>query len=133
MGNFLNIIRDKWIDTRLWEVKKMTARVMSFSDDTYESEKLKTDERPIYWKICNASSELTNSCTILLKSDLLSASTIKSKFTPYNQYTDIESYLNDLSQKLKSILEILESLSIKPDKPNRYINTMKLIMEHAEE
>lgn len=131
--SFLSIIMDKWIDNRLWAIKVMAARVMSFSDPfTYRYEELTSEEYPLYQHACNSALNTTEQCMLILKSDLLNDDSILDRFAIKKQYQDIETYLNELSKKLQEALEILEKLSIKPDKPDRFISTMKMYMEYAD-
>lgn len=132
--SFLNIIMDKWIDNRIWAIKVMAARVMSFSDGyTYRSEELTAEEYPLYKHACNCTLTTTEQCVLILKSDLLNDGSILDRFAIQQQYQDIETYLNELSKKLQEALEILEKLSVKPDKPDRFISTMKMYMEYADD
>lgn len=41
--------------------------------------------------------------------------------------------MNELFKKLQEALEILEKLSVKPDKPDKFISTMKMYMENADD
>jgi hypothetical protein len=132
--SFLNIIMDKWIDNRLWAIKVMAARVMSFSDGyTYRSEELTAEEYPLYQHECNSALTTTKQCMLILKSDLLNDGSILDRFEIQQQYQDIETYLNELFKKLQEALEVLEKLSVKPDKPDRFISTMKIYMENADD
>lgn len=128
--SFLSIIMDKWIDNRLWAIKVMAARVMSFSDGyTYRSEELTAEEYLLYKHACNSTLATTGQCILILKSDMLNDCSILDRFSILQQYQDIETYLNDLHKKLQEALEILEKLSVKPDKPDRFISSMKMFME----
>ncbi len=132
--SFLNIIMDKWIDNRLWAIKEMAARVMSYSDGyTYRTEELTAEEYPLYRHACNSALTITEQCMLILKSDLLNDSSILDRLAIQQQYQDIEAYLNELFKKLQETLEILEKLSVKPDKPDRFISTMKMYMENADD
>ncbi|MDZ5726890.1 MULTISPECIES: restriction endonuclease [unclassified Acetobacterium] len=129
--SFLNIIMHRWIDNRLWTVKKMAARVMSFDDVyDYECEKLTIQESIIYRHICNNMRKVTSQSCFVTKSKLMNDN-FYIEGTPINSiYSDIEEYLNKLYQKLSDALEILEKLSVKPNKPDRYISTMKAYMDN---
>ena len=48
------------------------------------------------------------------------------------EYLIAAGYLNELSSKLSEALDVLESLSVKPNKPDRYIATVKAYMEETE-
>lgn len=131
--SFLNIIRDKWLDNKLWVIKTMAARVMSFADTyTYECEKLFEQESRIYQETCRNISSTTVQCVVIQKSDLIDNTSVLDKFFIPQKYNDIEQYLTELQQKLKSALDILEQLSIQPDNPNRFIATMKTFMQNIE-
>ena len=132
--SFLNIIMDKWIDNRLWAIKVLAARVLSFSDRyTYRYEDLTDKEYSLYQNVCNSASTIIEQCLVILKSDLLNDSSVLERFLIRQQYQDIENYFNVLYKELKEELEILEKLSIKPDKPNRFISSMKMFMEYADD
>lgn len=131
--SFLKIIMDKWIDKRLWSIKVLTARVMSYSDGyTYKSEELTAEEYPLYKHACKSVLTSTNQCMLILKSDLLNDSPILDRFAIQQHYQDIETYLNEFYKKLQEALEILEKLSVRPDKPDRFISIMKMYMESAD-
>lgn len=132
--SFLNIIMHRWIDNRLWTVKKMAARVMSFADGyDYESEKLTDEEYLTYKQICKDTSEVRSQALLVLKSDLLSNNFSIGDIPIQTLYCDIEQYLDDLHQKLHTALNILEELSVKPNKSDRYISTMRMYMEYADD
>lgn len=131
--SFLNIITDRWLDNKLWAIKTMAARIMSFNDPyTYESERLSAEEYTAYKKACLSTSSITEQCLLVRKSDLINDTSTLERFLIRQQYNDIEQYLDDISQKLEIALEVLEKLTIKPEKPNRFISTMKVFMEDDE-
>lgn len=128
--SFLDNIKEKWIDVQLWNIKKMTARVMSFADKyTYESEKLQDHEYELYSQICIDTNELTSTALSLRKSDLISDTSIPEEYLANIGCKDIESYLNSLSIRLQSALEKLEKLSVLPIKSDRFLSAMKNFME----
>lgn len=128
--SFLGIIEDKWIDNKLWEVKTMAARVMSFTDRyTYRYEKLNREEYCIYDEVCKNVSDITTQCYFVQKVDLINSSSVLNKFYTVKEAYDIEQYLNNLHGELQTALSILEKLSIKPDKPDRFIYSMKAFMQ----
>ena len=46
---FLELVKDKWIDNKLWSVKTMTAKIMNYRDTyEYEAERLTDEEYPRY-------------------------------------------------------------------------------------
>ncbi len=111
----------------------MAARVMSFADTyTYEFEKLFEQEYLIYQETCRNISSITEQCVVIQKSDFMDNTSVLDKFFIPQKYNDIEQYLTNLQQKLKSALDILEQLSIQPDNPNRFIATMKTFMQNIE-
>lgn len=111
----------------------MAARVMSFAVTyTYEFEKLFEQEYLIYQETCRNISSITEQCVVIQKLDFMDNTSVLDKFFIPQKYNDIEQYLTNLQQKLKSALDILEQLSIQPDNPNRFIATMKTFMQNIE-
>lgn len=127
--SFLRIIENRWIDNQLWTVKTMAARVMSFADEyDYQSECLTKVEYQNYKTACKSVSSINEQCLLIRRSDLINNSTLLARFSIDQQFVDIEQYLNHLKTKLQEALEVLEKLSVKPDKPHQYISTMKMYM-----
>lgn len=131
--SFLDIISERWLENKLWTLKTKAARIMSFSDTyTYESERLSTEEHVIYVDICQKIRCVTEQCTFIQKQDLINDTLILDKFSIKHHYNDIEQYLDDVSQKLEEALGLLEKLSVKPEKSNRFLSTMKIFMGNYE-
>lgn len=127
--SFLEIIKGKWLDNKLWAVKRMAARVMSFADEyDYKSEYLNEKEYQDYKATCKSVASITEQCMLIRKSDLTNNTTLLTDFLIDQQYLDIEQYLNHLTAKLNEALDVLEKLSVKPDKTKRYISTMKFFL-----
>lgn len=132
--SFLEIIKGKWLDNKLWAVKRMAARVMSFADEyDYKSEYLNEKEYQDYKATCKSVASITEQCMLIRKSDLTNNTTLLTNFLIDQQYLDIEQYLNHLTAKLNEALDVLEKLSVKPDKAKRYISTMKFFLAEDDE
>lgn len=130
---FLELVKDKWIDNKLWSVKTMTAKIMNYRDTyEYEAERLTDEEYPRYKDTCTNITNFVEQGLLVRKSDLLNGSDFIQRFPLYRQSESIEHYLNELSNKLKEALDILESLSVKPNKPNRFLSTVRSFMEETE-
>ena len=130
---FLALIQDKWIDNKLWSIKTMTARVMNYRDTyEYEIERLTREEIPLYKDTCQNIASTIQESLMVRKCDLINDTDSIKKFPLYMQSDNIEDYLNKLFNKLSGALNVLENLSVKPNKPNRYIVTVKAYMEETE-
>lgn len=130
---FLELVKDKWIDNKLWSIKTMTARVMNYRDAyEYEIERLTTEEFPHYMDTCKNIADIAEQGLLIRKSDLINGVDYIQRFPLYKQSKSVEHYLNELSNKLSKALDVFESLSVKPNKPNRYISTVKMSMEETE-
>ena len=130
---FLELIKDKWLDNKLWSIKTMTSRVMNYRDTyEYEVEKLTSEEVPRYKDTCQNIAHIAEQGLLVRKSDLINDTDFIKRFPLYRQSESIEHYLNELSSKLSEALDVLENLSVKPNKPDRYIATVKAYMEETE-
>lgn len=130
---FLELVRDKWLDNKLWSIKTMTARVMNYSDTyEYEVERLTSEEVLRYKDTCQNIAPIAEQGLLVRKSDLINDTDFIKGFPLYRQSESIQHYLNELSSKLSKALNVLESLSVKPNKPDRYIATVKACMEETE-
>ncbi|MFC5404662.1 restriction endonuclease [Cohnella soli] len=128
-SSFLDIIKDRWIDNRLAKIKKMTARLMSFTDGyTYESEKLTDDEFKLYKRICHSISFFISQSIMVSKSELSKDVVIINDIQISELYCDIEQYLNVINQELYMALDVLEELSIKPQKTEKYERTLRIYL-----
>lgn len=131
--SFLELVKDKWIDNKLWPLKTMTAKIMNYRDTyEFEAERLTDEEYPRYKDTCSNITDFVEQGLLVRKSDLLNGSDFIQRFPLYRQSGSIEHYLNELSNKLKEALDILESLSVKPNKPNRFLSTVRSFMEEIE-
>jgi hypothetical protein len=129
-NSFLKIIEERWIDNRLRDIKTMTAMVMNYCDEyEFESERLSEKEYSEYKSICSNISKITSQSLLLRKMDLCKDSSFFEKYASDNQSSSKEEYLDFLSIELKKALNILEKLSVKPNKPNRYRSILRFIME----
>lgn len=130
---FLELVKDKWLDNKLWSIKTMTARVMNYSDTyEYEAERLTREEVRCYKDTCQNIADISKQGLLVRKSDLINDTDILTSFPLYQKSECIEEYINKLSDKLSEALDVLESLSVKPNKPNRYMSTVKAFMEETE-
>lgn len=127
------MVRDKWLDNKLWSIKTMTARVMNYRDTyEYEAERLTSEEVLRYKDTCQNIAHIAEQGLLVRKSDLINDTDFIKRFPLYRQSESIEHYLNESSSKLSEALDVLESLSVKPNKPDRYIATVKAYMEETE-
>lgn len=103
---------------------------MNYADEyEFESERLSEEEYNLYKNTTIAISPITEQCMWLLKSDLDENSSHFSTYGVGESFSYKEIYLNYLTKKLKDSLSILEKLSVKPNKPNRFQTTLRNIQE----
>ena len=127
---FLELIKDRWINNKLWSIKTMSAKILNYSDTyEYEAERLTKGEFLRYKTTCENIADAVELGLFIRKSDLINDTPIIRRFPLCKQSESIEYYLNELSPKLNNAQDILESLSVKPNNPERYLSIIKLYME----
>lgn len=106
---FLELIKDKWLDNKLWSIKTMTARVMNYRDTyEYEVEKLTSEEVPRYKDTCQNIAHIAEQGLLVRKSDLINDTDFIKRFPLFDQ--------NGFASRFFSHHDILHSFDPPPGK-----------------
>jgi len=126
-GSFTTIIADKWIKNMLLKTQLKAARVYSYLDTyDYEAERLSETEYKEFLNIREKTFSLVQNILLLNKDDFQNNPLLLEKLQYDHEYKDIETCLRDILNLMQESLTVLEQLSVQPNRPNRFMSTIRL-------
>lgn len=108
---FTEIISDRWILTRLKQIKRESVPISEYTNPLHFSfEKLREESRRRYLQACEKYSCLRSTCWMITKSDLENEEGLSDNWYGISDYLSIERYLNFLFNEIQVALKEFEDI-----------------------